>query len=288
MAKRKKQLTPLQQAYKHELQRIMRGVKRAEKQGYIFDEAKLPKPSKRISARSVAKLQKIKPADLKAKAQKIDYETGDLISGKKALKIEKRHRYEKAKETRRQNKINKINSNDIYTLDNGQTIDITTGEIIPNVKIDLTKTWSEDELYEYGVLKEPEEEPEPVHDREKYNKKHKDTKYQKPEQDKYPRFSTIVIDNFMNDISHFPELAYPMLGNWIQELIRNYGEDDVAEMLENAKANGIWIDYSVAYSRDLLLGMISEMMEYLPDASEQFKKDLAEQFEYGEDWSSPD
>jgi hypothetical protein len=29
-------------------------------------------------------------------------------------------------------------------------------------------------------------------------------------------------------------------------------------------------------------------MAYLPDASEQFKKDLAEQFEYGEDWSSPD
>jgi hypothetical protein len=29
-------------------------------------------------------------------------------------------------------------------------------------------------------------------------------------------------------------------------------------------------------------------MEYLPDASDWFKKDLADKFEYDEDWETPD
>lgn len=290
MAKQKKQLTPTQQAFMKQYNRIMRAVKRAEKKGYIFDAGKLPQIPKRVTQRSVSKLEKIKPIDLRKKAQKYVPETNEIISGKIAIKLEKQQAKEKAKETRRQHKLEKELQKaryEPYTFDyepdyeeyqpdepevqeplqpvktdSGYTIDPTTGEIL-----DI---------------------PKPLHDREKYNLEHPDTKYQQQQEQKYPRFSTIVIDNFMNDISHFPELAYPMLGSWINELIRNYGEDDVAEMLENAKSDGIWIDYSIAYSRDLLMTMISSMMDYLPDASEQFKKDLAEQFEYGEDWSTPD
>ena len=108
------------------------------------------------------------------------------------------------------------------------------------------------------------------------------------EVDDYPRFSDMVISNFYVDISHFPSMAEPMLRSWIGELITQYGKDDVAEMLENAKADGVWIDFTVAYRKDLLLGMVADMMEYLPDASDWFKQDLAEKLEYSEDWESPD
>lgn len=104
----------------------------------------------------------------------------------------------------------------------------------------------------------------------------------------YPLFSDMVIFNFLFEISHYPAVAEPMLRKWINELIRQYGKDDVAEMLEEGRANGIWISYQVAYDTQLLLSMISSMMEYLPDASDWFKKELAEKFEYGEDWESPE
>jgi hypothetical protein len=293
MATKKTKLTALQQAFKKELNRIMRGVKRAEKQGYIFDENKLPKTPKRVTSKSVEKLQKIKPSDLKAKAKKVDYETGELISGKKAIKQEKQIAKEKAKETRRLNKLNKeLEQNrrkapaweddyyeDVYvpsqkeqkpaepvTTDSGYKVDPTSGEIL--------------------------ERPEPKTDREKFNKKHGLDKYKEDKQQEprieYPTFSNMVISNFKADVSHFPAMAEPMLLSWLDQLISQYGADDVAEMLEEAKGAGVWIDYTVAYRKDLLLGMISDMMEYLPDASDWFKKDLADKFEYDEDWETPD
>jgi hypothetical protein len=199
MAKQKKQLTPLQQAYKKELQRIMRGVKKAEKQGYVFNENKLPKTPKRITKQSLSKLQKIKPKDLKAKAQKVDYNTGELISGKKALKLEKQQATAKAQETRKRNK------------------ELKTQEPTYEPEYDTNYYEDTDSYYE------PEQEPEP-----------KKTHYNAGSQEEYPKFSDMVISNFYVDISHFPEMAEPMLRSWISNLIDNYGKDDVAEMLESA------------------------------------------------------
>jgi hypothetical protein len=290
MATKRKKLTPLQQAYKHEFQRIMRAVKRAEKQGYIFDEDKLPKVPKKISRHSVTRLQKIKPADLKLKAQKVDYETGELISGKKALKQEKQQRIEKAKETRRQNKLEKeIQQNRRKPLDYEYD---TYLDDLPEYKPEPAKP-AEPITTPDGYKIDPStgeilEQPEPKHEREKYNKEHGLDKYKQPQQTSYPTFSSMVISNFREDVAHFPALASPMLNSWIDELITQYGADDVSQMLEDAKGAGVWIDYTVAYRKDLLLGMISNMMEYLPDASDWFKKDLAEKLEYSEDWESPD
>lgn len=218
MATKKKKLTPLQQAYSKELDRLKRAVKKAEKNGFEIDKEMLPKTPKRITKQSLSKIKSMK---------------NDVV-----------YNWERVNEPE-------------------------TKEPEP---------------------KEPEaetKEPQPKHDREKYNQKqHK--KQQEQTKEDYPKFSDMVISNFYVDISHFPSMAEPMLRSWIGELINQYGRDDVAEMLENAKASGIWISYQIAYSKDLLLGMISDMMDYLPDASDWFKKDLAEKFEFDEDWESPD
>jgi predicted ATP-dependent protease len=94
-------LTPLQQLYHKELQRLHRAVKKAEKKGYIFDEANLPKMPKRVTKQSLLRIQKTKPKKLYEKAQHLDKVTGELEPAKKALKRAKQQAIEKAKETKR-------------------------------------------------------------------------------------------------------------------------------------------------------------------------------------------
>jgi hypothetical protein len=313
MAIKKRKLTPLQQAYKKEINRLNRAVKRAEKQGYIFDESKLPKMPKRVTTRGLHKLQNTKPVDLKMKARKVDFETGEIISGRKALKEAKAERIRKANLTRKFNKINKEIENNRKPLDYDYDFQLQDLPSYPTTD----NTFDEYELYkdeipvtiepetittEDGyiidkltgeILSSPEVKPEPnpnpIHDREKYNQKHGLDKYKKEQPiEEYPQFSTIVISNFKNDVSHYPAIAEPLINSWLNELISNYGEADVATMLEDAKANGTWIDYTIAYNRDKLLGMVAEMMEYLPDASDWFKQELSERLEYAEDWEYPD
>lgn len=59
-------------------------------------------------------------------------------------------------------------------------------------------------------------------------------------------------------------------------------------MLENAAAQGLGIDYSIAYREDLLLDRLSEMIELLPGASIGNKMDIMEALEYEEEWELPD
>lgn len=249
----------MKQLYDIEIQRLQKAVKKAEKNGYVFEETPIPVMPKRVTKKALLQVQKTTMRDLYKNAQKIDEETGELVPAKEAKGISKTQSQQVP-----------------ITTEDGLIVDATTGEILKQA--------------------EPAPEPEePKHDRDKYNKEHGLDKYKKQEpvtnnqQDlDFPVFSDMVISNFYNDISHFPETAEPMLRSWVGELITQYGEDDVAEMLENAKADGIWIDYTIAYSKDLLLGMVADMMEYLPDASNYFKEDLSERLEYEEDWESPD
>lgn len=99
----------------------------------------------------------------------------------------------------------------------------------------------------------------------------------------YPSFSKIIISNFLAEVSRFPEVAYPLFKRWIEDLLTQYSEDDVARMLETAKNDGVFPDYSVAYRRDLILSRIADMTSFL-DTSQGFKDEIIEALEYSEDW----
>jgi hypothetical protein len=105
---------------------------------------------------------------------------------------------------------------------------------------------------------------------------------------KYPSFSDMVINNFMAELNHFPAMAQPLFQQWLNELLANHSKDDVAEMLEEGKSRGLTPDYTVAYNKEKLLSMIADFMDYLPEASQYFKDELADRLEFGEDWESPD
>lgn len=224
MAKKKKQ-TPLQLEYKKQVKRLKQAIARAEKRGYFFPEDIIPDKPKRITRKTVERLKKIKTAELYAKAEKLDIETGELIPVTEARKQERSEVAKKDARTRREKR---------YNAENGES------------------------------------------------------EYYEPQYESFPSAADIVISNFRAESSRFPEVAQPIVNQWLDRLLNYYSKEDVAEMLENAAAQGLGIDYSIAYREDLLLDRLSEMLDLLPGASTGNKMDIMEALEYDEDWELPD
>jgi len=104
MAKRKKKPTALQQEYAKQRKRIRQFITRAEKRGYEFPESALPQKPKRITKASVERLRKITPESLYKKAIGVDVETGEILKGEQARKLERKVSAKKSAQTRKQKK----------------------------------------------------------------------------------------------------------------------------------------------------------------------------------------
>lgn len=91
-------ITP-EQEYKKELRRIKQFIRRASKRGFIWFDNPIPKQPKKITTKSVSRLKNITPQTLYKKANFVDNETGEILSGTKGRKLEKKRAVEKAKET---------------------------------------------------------------------------------------------------------------------------------------------------------------------------------------------
>lgn len=109
-----------------------------------------------------------------------------------------------------------------------------------------------------------------------------------PQYTTFPSGADIIISNFRSDvIGRFPESAGPILNRWLDGLLAQQDKEDVANMLETAAANGVVIDYKVAYNTEALMGAIADFMDYL-DTTSGFKQDLMNTLEFEEDWEFPD
>lgn len=109
-----------------------------------------------------------------------------------------------------------------------------------------------------------------------------------PQYTTFPSGADIIINNFRSDvIGRFPESAGPILNRWLGGLLAQQDKEDVANMLETAAANGVVIDYKVAYNTEALMGAIADFMDYLETTS-GFKQDLMDALEFEEDWEFPD
>ena len=109
-----------------------------------------------------------------------------------------------------------------------------------------------------------------------------------PKYTTFPSGADIIINNFRSDvIGRFPESAGPILNRWLDDLLAQQDKEDVANMLETAAANGVLIDYKVAYNTEALMGAIADFMNYL-DTTSGFKQDLMDTLEFDEDWEFPD
>jgi hypothetical protein len=95
----------INKAYAKERNRVRSFVRRAEKRGYSFPESMIPSIPKRKTEASIRKLKKITKEVLYSKAYYGGEATsGEIVSGKEGLKLERQLRAKRASETRKEKK----------------------------------------------------------------------------------------------------------------------------------------------------------------------------------------
>lgn len=171
-------------------------------------------------------------------------------------------------------RLKKITTKEIYSK--SEKLDFETGELIPG---EVARKQERSEAAKKAAKTRKEK---------RYNAEKGESEYYEPQYDTFPSGADIIIGNFKAEMSRFPEVAQPIANQWLDRLLRDYSKEDVAEMLENAAAQGLGVDYSIAYREDLLLDRLSEMLDLLPGASTGNKIGIMEAMEYEEDWEIPD
>lgn len=95
----------INKAYAKERNRVRSFVRRAEKRGYSFPESIIPSIPKRKTEASIRKLKKLTKEMLYSKASYGGKATsGEIVSGKEGLKLERQLRAKRAAETRKEKK----------------------------------------------------------------------------------------------------------------------------------------------------------------------------------------
>lgn len=171
------------------------------------------------------------------------------------------------------NRLKKITSESIYKK--SKKLDFETGEITPGIVArDKARSQRAKEAARRRAFKQEYVSPQVY--------------TEPPQYITFPSGADIIINNFRSDvIGRFPESAGPILNRWLDGLLAQQDKEDVANMLETAVANGVVIDYKVAYNTEALMGAIADFMDYL-DTTSGFKQDLMDTLEFEEDWEFPD
>lgn len=171
------------------------------------------------------------------------------------------------------NRLKKITSESIYKK--SKKLDFETGEITPGIVArDKARSQRAKEAARRRAFKQEYVSPQVY--------------TEPPQYTTFPSGPDIIINNFRSDvIGRFPESAGPILNRWLDGLLAQQDKEDVANMLETAAANGVVIDYKVAYNTEALMGAIADFMDYLETTS-GFKQDLMDTLEFEEDWEFPD
>lgn len=171
------------------------------------------------------------------------------------------------------NRLKKITTEVIYKK--SVRLDVETGEITPGIVArDKARSQRAKEAARRRAFKQEYVSPQVY--------------TEPPQYTTFPPGADIIINNFRSDvIGRFPESAGPILNRWLDGLLAQQDKEDVANMLETAAANGVVIDYKVAYNTEALMGAIADFMDYL-DTTSGFKQDLMDTLEFEEDWEFPD
>lgn len=174
-------------------------------------------------------------------------------------------------------RLKKITTKKIYAK--SVKLDFETGELIPG-EVARKQEKSESAKKAAKTRKAKKEK--------RYNADRGESEDYEYNYNDFPDMADIIISNFRAEMTRFPEIAYPIVTEWLDRLLRDYSKEDVAEMLENSASQGLGIDYSIAYREDLLLDRLTEIMDFLPGASTGNKMDIMDALEYEEDWEMPD
>lgn len=98
-------------------------------------------------------------------------------------------------------------------------------------------------------------------------------------------FDQTTIAQYKEHVRGFNEVCSNLLLGWLDRIITSNGAHDTAIMLNKGAEAGYIVTYQIAYDRDKLMGYISAMMNYLPEAGTLFKEEMMDAFEQEEDYN---
>lgn len=250
MARKKRELTPLQQEYYHERNRIIQFMYRARKRGYEFKPKTLPKIPDQIRRRSVEALKKLTPEKLYQKAEYGGEATlGEVVKGTAGRKAERKQAAERAKETRRLKKIAET-----YVEE-------------PSYEPDYF-----DYDYDYDYYDEP-----PTSDIEVPDTVNEEANF----------YENTIINMYREQLQWYNQDASRKLLNWVHAVIESQGRKAVAKMIQHAQEAGIGLTRQEAYSEAKVTEYIGRMMDYLPEAGDFTKQEIMDALEYEENYEAP-
>lgn len=99
-------------------------------------------------------------------------------------------------------------------------------------------------------------------------------------------FDQTTIAQYKEHVRGFNEVCSNLLLGWLDRIITSNGVHDTAIMLNKGAEAGYIVTYQIAYDRDKLMGYISAMMNYLPEAGTLFKEEMMDAFEQEEDYNT--
>lgn len=210
MAKRKSKLTPTQQAYRRERQRIQRQINRMTNRGYDVPDL-LPKIPKKITEASVRRLKKITTEKLYKESRFIDVETGEILTSKEGQALERSRRKKP---------------------------------------------------------KQKAQAPPP------------------PESD-YARFDKNILMVFAMEMTAIFGRNYKLFNyitRWYNMSLEKYGEEEMAEALEEAKSKGMFPGWECISDTELLVGKLEAITDLMAINSES-REEFFEELEQIEDWT---
>lgn len=220
MAKRKSKLTPTQQAYRRERQRIQRQISRMTNRGYDVPEL-LPKIPKKITEASVRRLKKLTTEKLYEESRFIDIETGEILTSKEGRELERSRRKKPKRKVR----------------------------VHPPT---------------------PVGQPEPEPDYGMYDK-------------------NILMVFAMEMVAIFGRnyKLFNYITRWYSMSLEKYGEEEMAEALEEAKSKGMFPGWECISDTELLVGKLEAITDLMAINSES-REEMFEELEQLEDWTEGD
>ena len=247
MARKRKTLTPTQQAYKKQVKRIKQFIRRAEKRGYQFDENVIPQQPKRITKQSVERLKKLTPEQLYKKAEYGGEATyGEVVKGTKGREIERKLSAQKAVETRRQRKYLELYREQ------------------PELEFQ-----QEDYSYDYYDTNEPDFTVE-----DSYNQ---DVTF----------YDRTVIQYYKQKLTEYNDVASERLLNWFEAVRQSQGDKATAQMIQQAQEAGVGLERKESYDSGKVQEYIGRMMDFLPEAGDFTKQEIMDALEYEESYEEP-
>lgn len=100
-------------------------------------------------------------------------------------------------------------------------------------------------------------------------------------------FDAIVITGFRAHIRRFNEECQRYIFSWLDKIIAKYGTHATAIMLNDGAEAGHIVTYKIAYDRNKLFAYMTEMLNYLPDVTAEFKAEIMDALEAEEDFDIP-